>query len=701
MKRVMIYLASLCVAAMTLSCDKAVELNQPNEEAVVHQISTVSCAFPKMTDQNGTKVSLATTGKTQWEVGDKIVIYGNPSSSDDSKRIVHEIVAGDIVDPEVAVFDVDFSGLDAQYNSSGEGCKYFPYTVAYPYTDGQQYYLSTGNNNYGRSRFQNTNQLLMAGHVSDDNSSIVLNHLTAAITFSVDGDFDSYTFSGADGTEVVGYSTFVVEMNRRTLGEGQYRQKYNDGGTTGPLTSIQGSVNGDGTSVNHIFLPVNADKSGSAPYTYDLTSQRYADVVYLPNGFTIKFFKGGDFKQYITSTAPLIIEPGHMINLGLLPAGALHDYVAPTSHDATHPAITGAADLSTSATKTANCYIVDGSVAANAGKTFKFPAVKGNGTTSVGKVASATILWETYNNAESVTANSIVKDADFDYQDGDDYSWITFEMPSTLHAGNAVIAAKDDSDNILWSWHIWVPSTSITYSTYGGISTALMMDRNLGALVIAEGDADTDIAVESCGMFYQWGRKDPFPGPGSLPGGYNATSAKVNGSVGTRDKTSYTEIHKYPNSFVVTGADSADSDKDWTPEHSSALWGSSKNENDPCPPGWKLPIFASETGDIWDSSVAAKSGLVGYTENQTHHWLKLGVAYDALNPTTTGYVYFPYAGYRTQDNGGFAYAGDRIHVWQAKGGSGAYARLLYGAPSLKYVDTQRKGRGGNVRCVAE
>jgi len=322
-KVILILVASLSVAAL-FSCQRVKEEVIPEGKPDIH---TLSVRFPEMTDQNGTKVSLATTGKTQWEVGDKLVIYGNPSSSNASKRVVHEIVAGDITNPEVAVFDVDFSGLDAQADSDPSG-HYYPYTVAYPYTDGQPYYVSTGSGNYGRSRFQNTNQLLMAGNVSDNKSSIVLNPLTAAITFSVSGDFDSYIFSGKAGTEVVGYSNLVVEGNRRSLGEGKYRQKYKaDGGTSGPLTSISGSVNGDGTAVNHIFLPVNAERKGSSPaYTYDTESVRYANVVYLPNGFTIQLLKDGVITKYVSSSAPLVIKPGHMINLGVLPAESIHDY---------------------------------------------------------------------------------------------------------------------------------------------------------------------------------------------------------------------------------------------------------------------------------------------------------------------------------------------------------------------------------------
>lgn len=693
MKTFKILVASVSVAILAVSCQKTVEEVAPVQEKA--QLTTITCAFPSLTDQRGTKVSLGVDGKTGWQVGDKIVIYGNPSSSDDTKRVVHEIEAGDIVNPEVAKFDVDFSGLEAQYNSGAEGT-YYPYTVAYPYTDGQPYYLSTGNNNYGRSRFQNTNQLLMAGHVSDDKSSIVLNHLTAAITFSVEGDFDSYSFSGAVGTEVVGYSSFVVEMNRRTLGEGKYRQKYNDSGTSGDLTSIQGTVNGNGTAVNHIFLPVNAQKSGD---DYILDSQRYADVVYLPAGFTIKFFKGGNLKKYITSTTPLIIKPGHMINLGVLPPAAMHDYVAPTEHVATHPAITGAEDLGGTLAGTANSYIVYANDAANSNKVFKFKAVRGNSSTAVGIIDSVEILWETYNNTTSVTKNSVIKEVDFDKRDADDDYWITFKMPEDLHAGNALIAAKDIGKNVLWSWHIWVPSTTITSSTYGGVSVSPMMSRNMGALVDAIGDAETDIAIESCGMYYQWGRKDPFPGANEFAK-YPGSMVKVSGTLSTRGPVSSAEIYKYPTDFVVTGADT-DGYKDWSTDHSSSLWGSVKNENDPCPPGWKLPIFADNTGDLWDKKVADKTTLPGWANNTDHHWFRFGVEYDALNPNTTGYVYFPYAGYRTQDNGGYSYCNSRAHIWQALGGSSEYARLIYAAPNAQYVDTQRKGRGGNVRCVAE
>ncbi len=152
---------------------------------------------------------------------------------------------------------------------------------------------------------------------------------------------------------------------------------------------------------------------------------------------------------------------------------------------------------------------------------------------------------------------------------------------------------------------------------------------------------------------------------------------------------------------MVTGSPETTASKDWTSPNSNSLWGSMKNENDPCPPGWKLPVFSSGTGDIWDSSVASKTSLPGYAKSTTHHWIKMGVTYDGEHPEETGFVYFPYAGYRTQDGDDYAYAGDRLLVWQAVGGSASYASKLYAASDLQYVESERKARGGNVRCVAE
>ena len=75
----------------------------------------------------------------------------------------------------------------------------------------------------------------------------------------------------------------------------------------------------------------------------------------------------------------------------------------------------------------------------------------------------------------------------------------------------------DASDPIYWTWHVWVtddPTNGIEYSK--GFETdldeirfdPLHMDRNLGAVSAEFLGNDWN---KSSGLFYQWGRKDPFP----------------------------------------------------------------------------------------------------------------------------------------------------------------------------------------------
>ena len=95
--------------------------------------------------------------------------------------------------------------------------------------------------------------------------------------------------------------------------------------------------------------------------------------------------------------------------------------------------------------------------------------------------------------------------------------------------GSGVIAAYDSSDNILWSWHVWVtdyhpdatgnvdvqePLTKRKLKfTYGNHPDQRpMMDRNLGAMAGYTGVPPSDVEkFKTHGFHYQWGRKDPYP----------------------------------------------------------------------------------------------------------------------------------------------------------------------------------------------
>ena len=101
-----------------------------------------------------------------------------------------------------------------------------------------------------------------------------------------------------------------------------------------------------------------------------------------------------------------------------------------------------AIDLSSS--ESANCYIV------SQGGRYKFKAVKGNSSESVRGVASAAILWESFGTSTTPRVGDLIKKVA--YNNG----YLYFEPADIFREGNAVIAAKDASGTILWSWHIWL-----------------------------------------------------------------------------------------------------------------------------------------------------------------------------------------------------------------------------------------------------
>ena len=198
--KITIFVAAISTVA--ISCNKNEKEIAPNvlpEETipVEPRYLTLSIPFPAMESSDGTKVSLdPATGKTSWEEGDKIVIYGRRQTAAEPKTnidpIIHVLTAAELANPYVAVISEDISSFE----KDEEG----PHAInaAYPADDWDFYspwYSS------GRAAFTNTNQILLAGYISDDNSTIKLFNLTAAIAFKVEGDFDSYNFFGNNGDE--------------------------------------------------------------------------------------------------------------------------------------------------------------------------------------------------------------------------------------------------------------------------------------------------------------------------------------------------------------------------------------------------------------------------------------------------------------------------------------------------------------------
>lgn len=216
---------------------------------------------------------------------------------------------------------------------------------------------------------------------------------------------------------------------------------------------------------------------------------------------------------------------------------------------------------------------------------YSFDLVKGNSGESVGSAYSATVLWETYNTSDEVTANSVIASVEVDANK------VKFTMPEQPVSGNAVIAVKDLNDNILWSWHIWVTDYDPVATQQKYESGAIMMDRNLGALNIAADDS------RSYGMLYQWGRKDPFPSASGNSSWESHSFIRTHPDypMETLEKGTYDQSILYPRTtFVGT---------DWNIDNT--LWDSDKTIYDPCPAGWRVPdgnpgVWSNISSYGWD-----------------------------------------------------------------------------------------------------
>ena len=282
-------------------------------------------------------------------------------------------------------------------------------------------------------------------------------------------------------------------------------------------------------------------------------------------------------------------------------------------------------DFSTSSARslsdsgTANSYIVSSS------GTYSIPAVKGNSSESVGPVASAEVLWETFGTDEKINIGSLVSGAK--YENGQIY----FKTADSYHEGNAVIAAKDASGTILWSWHIWLtdqPQGQI-YNNNAGT----MMDRNLGATNAAPGE------VGALGLLYQWGRKDPFLGSSSISSSIEAKSTIAWPSPVSSDSSTGTVdyVTSHPTTFVTGGYDWHYSSRDNT------LWQSEKTIYDPCPVGWRVP----DGGDngVW---ATAKGSSLFYDRSYDSTNKGMNFSGDFGIAST---IWYPASGYRTSGSG--------------------------------------------------
>jgi len=328
---------------------------------------------------------------------------------------------------------------------------------------------------------------------------------------------------------------------------------------------------------------------------------------------------------------------------------------------------------------TANCYIVS-----EIG-IYRFTPTKGNSNESVGDIAFAETLWETFGTDVTPNVGDLVKNVK--YVDG----VIRFETPSTFKEGNAVIAAKDASGNILWSWHIWLtdqPEEQVYYNNAG-----TMMDRNLGATSAIPGD------VGALGLLYQWGRKDPFLGSSSINEDIFAKStARWPSSVSSNSRGTIEYAISHPMTFISANESNCDWYYTGNDVTDNTRWTTSdkpKSIYDPCPVGWRVPDGGGD--GIWSSACGSTLSFDGYPYDSSNEGMNFSCKF---GPATT--IWYPVSGFRNDSDGSLRYVGYYGFCWSASPSVyNAHYLYFYKLGRVYPSDSNWRAFGHSVRCLQE
>ena len=230
-------------------------------------------------------------------------------------------------------------------------------------------------------------------------------------------------------------------------------------------------------------------------------------------------------------------------------------------------------DLSAAGTQTANCYVVK---TTDANKWYRFKAtVRGNGAQTAAQISytgaeipagaeispvKAGLVWETRDSNGTVHT--------LDYVGYSRNGYIVFKLGSATE-GNAVVAAKSGTTT-LWSWHIWAtkafdragikvqaydtrPRTVDGHFTPAQRKGIKVMDRHLGSASGAASKVEAEV-IKTYGVYFQFGRKDPFPAAGVMTRADDAEIVPVYDGSGSKILKN---SNQKKNSEITKGTDQA------------------------------------------------------------------------------------------------------------------------------------------------
>lgn len=317
--------------------------------------------------------------------------------------------------------------------------------------------------------------------------------------------------------------------------------------------------------------------------------------------------------------------------------------------------------------KWANCYILDEQDASS----YCFESKHVSGELVSDKVRTAEILWETSQNTVANLA--------YDHTTGK----IFFTKPAGAK-GNAVVALKDYNGNMLWSCHLWASGQTVKEISLGGVT---FLDRNIGAI---SASAPSGTETDAVGVFYQWGRKDPFPAPsrfGEANGVFSTVYPEGAVTLQTQQKGVSLETAIKNPTVYYWGNDNS-GNEDWSSVQNDGYWNTAaKTDYDPCPYGYVVPDKSQLDAMIASRSDATTSygNVLGCDDGTTNYLASGGWLRRKLHATSQ-----------------FAHVGQHPHYWSTTTAKvdddciGSYA-----TENKSTVKAHPRRWGATVRCVKQ
>ena len=224
------------------------------------------------------------------------------------------------------------------------------------------------------------------------------------------------------------------------------------------------------------------------------------------------------------------------------------------------------------------------------------------------------------------------------------------------------------------------------------------MNRAIGAI-------DKTAGVNSFGMHYQWGRKDPFTPSTSTsptnntPGGkdtqlYNETGTPINTNTygiggewtnSTTKASNITALTSKPSTFYGTRGDIVT-----TPAGASWWNPTTKTLYDPCPSGYRIPeihTYGHAGTDVINNTGWGLFQSIGL--NSGINW-------------QIGSSFFPASGFRNSANGYFNWVGSYGFAWISTPHSTTNGYGLHFVSGAVYPNLARyRSYGWPLRCISE